>query len=581
MTEAMTRAFDTWLAALCSGRSGAQATLWQAKAEGALDPLAHRGAEEGTLERHRIPAQTAAGAGRPVIQAGDNADLLAAAHGDFVVVLEQSSTSPREQETALRELESAVRWLVWSRNHTQTPGAAKPDEADLPELVDFVALALEPQPAKATALALSTELASHLSADRVSVGYREAQTVSLRAVSHSPAVDARSDLVRSIVQAMEEAIEQDAVIQWPSPEDSGLALGAHRELAKRHGAAAAWSYPLRHGDEIIGALCVEFRSRGHGTEERRAFLGRLTPLLAPILDLRERDDAGVWKRARILLEEDLPRALGWERLQARFAFAAVAALLLLLGVIPGTQRVAAPAELEGVVQRAIVSPMPAFVAESRRRAGDTVRSGEVLGVLDDAELLLEQRKWNAKREQRWKELRAAMATEDRANVRILRAQVDQADAELELVTEQLKRTRLVAPFDGIITQGDLSQSLGSPVDRGEVLFEVAPLDDFRVIVEVDDRDISQIEIGQAGALTLASLPGEPRAFRVERVTPISTAEDGRNYFRVEGALTEASTELRPGMDGVAKIDVGRRSLLFLLTHSAIDWVQLKWWAWVP
>ena len=68
-----------------------------------------------------------------------------------------------------------------------------------------------------------------------------------------------------------------------------------------------------------------------------------------------------------------------------------------------------------------------------------------------------------------------------------------------------------------MARGDLSQSLGSPVERGEVLFEVAPLDDYRIIVEIDERDISMVSAGQLGTLTLAALPGE--SFEL---TPIGT-----------------------------------------------------------
>jgi hypothetical protein len=35
------------------------------------------------------------------------------------------------------------------------------------------------------------------------------------------------------------------------------------------------------------------------------------------------------------------------------------------------------------------------------------------------------------------------------------------------------------------------------------------------------------------------------------------------------------------MDGVAKIDIGSRSLLWIWTHSALDWLRMAWWAWVP
>ena len=61
---------------------------------------------------------------------------------------------------------------------------------------------------------------------------------------------------------------------------------------------------------------------------------------------------------------------------------------------------------------------------------------------------------------------------------------------------------MTAPFDGIIVSGDLSQSLGSPVERGQVLFEVAPLDGYRIVLRVDERDIPYVALGQRGELAV-------------------------------------------------------------------------------
>ena len=90
-----------------------------------------------------------------------------------------------------------------------------------------------------------------------------------------------------------------------------------------------------------------------------------------------------------------------------------------------------------------------------------------------------------------------------------------------------------------------------------MLFEVAPLDSYRVMLKVDERDISQLRVGQTGGLALAGLPGELLPVQVEKITPVATTEEGRNLFRVEAALRGSSSALRPGMEGVAKIDVER------------------------
>jgi hypothetical protein len=114
-----------------------------------------------------------------------------------------------------------------------------------------------------------------------------------------------------------------------------------------------------------------------------------------------------------------------------------------------------------------------------------------------------------------------------------------------------------------------------------VLFQIAPLDGYRIILKVDERAIVGLDVGQPGRLALSARPGAALPFTVERITPVSVAEDGRNYFRVEARLEEPADWLRPGMEGVAKIDAGPRTRLWIWTHGFVDWLRLTLWSWWP
>jgi multidrug efflux pump subunit AcrA (membrane-fusion protein) len=175
----------------------------------------------------------------------------------------------------------------------------------------------------------------------------------------------------------------------------------------------------------------------------------------------------------------------------------------------------------------------------------------------------------------------AMAKREAAQTRILAAQIDQVKAQLSLLEEQLARTRILAPFDGVVVQGDLSQALGSPVERGQVLFEVAPLEAYRLILQVDERDIAYAAVGQRGQLLLAADPETAHPFLVRKITPVSAAREGRNYFRLEATLEGTPPSLRPGMEGVGKIEVDRRLLVWIWTRQAVDWLRLTLWNWIP
>jgi len=164
---------------------------------------------------------------------------------------------------------------------------------------------------------------------------------------------------------------------------------------------------------------------------------------------------------------------------------------------------------------------------------------------------------------------------------VLGAQIAQSEAQLALAQEKLARATVVAPFDGLIVSGDLSQSIGMPVEQGAPLFEVAPLDGYRVILQVDDRDIARVALGQPGELVLSSLPDQALPFTVSAVTPVATQVDGRNVFRVEAIVDGEVARLRPGMEGIGKVVVGERSVIWVWTHKFFDWMRLALWNWLP
>ena len=259
----------------------------------------------------------------------------------------------------------------------------------------------------------------------------------------------------------------------------------------------------------------------------------------------------------------------------------VAGFAVFLAVADGQFRVAAKTVVEGAVQRAAVAPFEGYIAAANVRAGDTVRRGQVLATFDDRDLKLEQVKWESEKEQASRKYREALAKHDRAASRILAAQLNQADAQLALADEKLARTQLVAPFDAVVVSGDLSQLLGSPVEQGKVLFELAPLDAYRVILKVDERDIAFVATGQHGELALTGLSQAKLPFTVKTVTSVSTPQEGRNFFRVEAQLLDTSARLRPGMEGVGKIDAGQRRLVWIWTRGFVDWLRISLWTWLP
>ena len=489
------------------------------------------------------------------------------------VVIEIDDFKESESQPLIDLIQFGIPWLE-VLNREEAAGER------LGKAVELLGIALEQDRFRAAATGVATDLALRLDCERVSIGSVRRGHVRVEALSHSASFDDKTNLARDLGLAMEEAYDQDATVVVPArPGETPRITREHEQLAQQHGAGAVCTVPTASGGEIVGAISFERAPGKLFDSETVQLCEDVASLLGPVLELKRVSDARPLERARDFLRERISELFAPGHPALKLGVAMAAAILLLLPLVKGNYRVTAAATLEGRVQRAVVSGLEGYIVEANARAGDLVKRGQPLARLDERDLVLERRKWVGRNEQLRKEYREALAAHDRTQVNIVSAQLAQARAQLELLEENLARTRLVAPFDGIVVRGDLSQSLGSPVEKGEVLFEVAPLDGYRVILKVDDRDIPEIAAQQGGKLALSALPGESLPFTVERVTPVATAEDGQNFFRVEASLERPGESLRPGMAGVAKIEVGRRRFFWIWTHGLFDWLRLWAWSW--
>ena len=80
---------------------------------------------------------------------------------------------------------------------------------------------------------------------------------------------------------------------------------------------------------------------------------------------------------------------------------------------------------------------------------------------------------------------------------------------------------------------------------------------------------------------IIGIASDPIPFTISKVTPVATVQDGKNFFRVEARLAQSSIRLRPGMEGVGKVETGQQQLWWILTHPLTEWLSLMSWKWLP
>ena len=495
------------------------------------------------------------------------------------VVLDLGNVGEAELAHAMQLVHWGAGWLLelFSQREQQL---LRRRTVELGELLDLLLGAQGAASFREATLAIVNRLGQRFGCHQVQLGIDRRRSIRIVAVSHSAWFDERTGLVHLALQAMNEAFDQRTRVVWPQQgADSPVVSTAHRRYADESGSAAVCSLPLEAAGRVVGVLTLE-RAEPFGADELQA-LDTAAAALASTVEMRREAAEGLLAHARRVGRRGLMRITDTSHpgLKLLFTFAAVA--LVGLALLPVGYRIAAPASVEGSLQRAAVAPFEGYLREAPARAGDIVKAGQLLARLEDKDLKLEQVRWEAELEVAQRKEREAMAAGNRVNQRLAAAQANQARAQLGLVTERLARVQITAPLDAVVVKGDLSQQLGSPVQQGQVLFELAPLDSWRVILKVDERDIALVQPGQAGELALSSIPGQTWQLTVRKLTPVSVAEEGHNFFRVEAELGSEAPKLSPNMEGVAKVAVGERSLLWIWTHRLVDWLRLGWWRLMP
>lgn len=529
-----------------------------------------RGVVAGPQQADKLPASDEpAYVGYPIEVGGQ-------LHGAIVLHLPPGNEAALQRATRLLHWASA--WLI-DQFRTQLLVAEQGKRQRLALATEVLATGLQETTLGASVTAVVNELATKLRCERVSAGLEHAGEVHVHAISHTATFDRKTDVVSLIEDAMDEVLDLDAALVHPPLGADAIDALAHVELASQSHHPFICSVPLVSGGHSIGVLTLERADASPFDADTVQLCKTMGLLLGPVFEMKRVAEMSAWQRLRATAHDGAAALFGPRHPGLKLTAVVAGVAIVLMSVLNGHYQVTAKTVIEGAVQRAAAAPFEGFIAESFVRAGDKVRKGQILARIDDRTLMLEQAKWHAEVAQAQKRLRQAAAANDRTNMGITSAQVDQAEAQLALVEEKIARAKLTAPFDGIVVSGDLSQQLGSPVETGKVLFEIAPLDAYRVILNVDERDIVSVQVGQKGEIALSGLPYKTIPMTVSQVTPVSTAQDGHNFFRVEATIAGAPPQLRPGMEGVGKVDAGQRRLIWIWTHSLVDWTRLWLWRW--
>ncbi len=424
---------------------------------------------------------------------------------------------------------------------------------------------------EATAI-MANQLKELLGCQSVSVVGQRRGSYSLLASSGGMEVEQRSEGRAALEACVADAAKRDEIfVERPKGEHPPTdAIGTAAETARLFHASGWIVVPLLEDDKIIGGWVALWTKEDPDFDEKLRFLKASAPRTAPLLKvLRQAKPEGfgallnrLWRRMK-LSQRRLILGLG----------------VVLAGIMamPVKERIKAPASLEPMVRRVVAAPFNSTLRETKVEAGDLVGEGDLLAELDGREIRFQLAEAVANRARATKEADRALDAGKVAESQMARLEALSHEQQQLINEERQKFLEIRSPIRGVVLQGDLERAEGAPLQTGDRLFEIAPVDEMLIEIALPQSEIAYVREGMPIQLHLEAHPGKVFDAEITRIPPRSEIRENMNVFVCEASILNEQGDLRPGMNGEAKVIADRQMLIWTLIRPAVNYCRLKLW----
>ena len=249
-----------------------------------------------------------------------------------------------------------------------------------------------------------------------------------------------------------------------------------------------------------------------------------------------------------------------------------ASLRDLKSVIPAT------GEVLPLLSSIVKSEISGRITRIAVKEGDSVQRGEVLVELDrvsletrvrEAErsfeadrLRLERSKRNY---ERLNELYAKKFVGEKefldaeTDFRLSELKLEIAQARLEDAEEDLSKTVITAPHEGILTLLNVTDgqviSGATSVSNGTDLLTIAQLSELYMEANINEVDVERLFVGQSAYLRFDAIPDFEVEGRIDVIAPSARRDGNVRVFPIEVVFEVADKRVRPGISATVEVPI--------------------------
>jgi len=225
-------------------------------------------------------------------------------------------------------------------------------------------------------------------------------------------------------------------------------------------------------------------------------------------------------------------------------------------------------EADEIIQ--VVSELNALVVSLPFTEGSAVAEGALIAQLDDREIRAAAERAEAQRELAASNAERAQALFDQNAISTqeldnARTSLKVAEADEAVAKARLTKTRIVAPFAGLI--GRRRVSIGAYLQSGDIITELARVSQMRVAFSAPERYLPHLHRGGAVELFTPAFPGRTFHGEVSVVDPI--VDPNTRTVQIIARVPNPERLLRPGLSADVAVTLGERSKALVVPDEAV------------
>jgi HlyD family secretion protein len=149
--------------------------------------------------------------------------------------------------------------------------------------------------------------------------------------------------------------------------------------------------------------------------------------------------------------------------------------------------------------------------------------------------------------------------------RLVEARLAQARAALEVAAAKQANTVIRAPAAGVVVKKRVES--GDIVTQGKRLFDLATNGETQIVLQIDEKNLGRLRVGQAASVLADAYPGQPFVAEIFYLAPAVDAEKGSVEVKLRVKAPPAF--VKPDMTVSVEIKVGERQAALSLAAAAV------------